>query len=95
MEYSIYKATMNQDLAAYKIMGQTEYRIRWTPMKLTFTYSGDNPQKEHKEKNLRLNDFYMGNVDYLQKKYGLHDGYVEDALSGINYKSRMLRVYLR
>ena len=91
----IYKVTMNQDLVAYKIMGQSEYRIRWTPMKLTFTYSGDNPQKEHKEKNLHLNDFYMGNADYLQKMYGLHDGYVEDALSGINYKGRMLKDYLR
>lgn len=91
----IYKTTMNQDLVAYKIMGQPEYRIRWIPMKLSFTYSGDNPQKEHREKNLRLNDFYMGNADYLQKKYGLHDGYVEDALSGINYKGRMLKDYLR
>lgn len=94
-EQHIYKATMNQDLVAYKIMGQPEYRIRWIPMKLTFTYSDDNPQKEHKEKNLRLNDFYMGNADYLKKKYGLHDGYVEDALSGINYKGWMLRDYLR
>lgn len=91
----IYKTTMNQDLVAYKIMGQPEYKIRWLPMRLTFIYSGDNPQKEHKEKNLRLNDFYMGNADYLQKKYGLHDGYVEDALSGINYKGRMLKDYLR
>ena len=94
-EQHIYKATMNQDLVAYKIMGQPEYRIRWIPMKLTFTYSGDNPQKEHKEKNLCLNNFYMGNADFLQKKYGLHDGYVEDALRGINYKGRMLMDYLR
>lgn len=91
----IYKTTMNQDLVAYKIMGQPEYKIRWIPMKLSFTYSGDNPQKEHREKNLCLNDFYMGNADYLRKKYGLHDGYVEDALSGINYKGRMLKDYLR
>lgn len=91
----IYKATMNQDLVAYKIMGQPEYRIRWIPMKLTFTYSGDNPIVEHVAKKLRLDDFYLGDVEYLQKKYGILDGYIKNILTGITYKGRMLRDYLR
>lgn len=94
-EQHIYKATMNQDLAAYKIMGQSEYRIRWTPMKLTFTYSGDKPIVEHVAKKLRLDDFYLGDVEYLQKKYGILDGYIKNILTGITYKGRMLRDYLR
>lgn len=91
----IYKATMNQDLVAYKIMGQPEYRIRWIPMKLTFTYSGDNPIVEHIAKKLRLDDFYLGDVEYLQNKYGILDGYIKNILTGITYKGRMLRDYLR
>ena len=94
-EQHIYKATMNQDLAAYKIMGQSEYRIRWTPMKLTFTYSGDKPIVEHVAKKLRLDDFYLGDVEYLQKQYGILDGYIKNILTGITYKGRMLRDYLR
>lgn len=94
-EQHIYKATMNQDLAAYKIMGQSEYRIRWTPMKLTFTYSGDKPIVEHVAKKLRLDDFYLGDVEYIQKKYGILDGYIKNILTGITYKGRMLRDYLR
>lgn len=91
----IYKATMNQDLVAYKIMGQPEYRIRWIPMKLTFTCSGDNPIVEHVAKKLRLDDFYLGDVEYLQKEYGILDGYIKNTLTGITYKGRMLRDYLR
>lgn len=94
-EQHIYKATMNQDLAAYKIMGQSEYRIRWTPMKLTFTYSGDKPIVEHVAKKLRLDDFYLGDVEYLQKQYGILDRYIKNILTGITYKGRMLRDYLR
>lgn len=94
-EQHIYKATMNQDLAAYKIMGQSEYRIRWTPIKLTFTHSGDKPIVEHVAKKLRLDDFYLGDVEYLQKKYGILDGYIKNILTGITYKGRMLRDYLR
>lgn len=91
----IYKATMNQDLVAYKIMGQPEYRIRWIAMKLTFTYSGDNPIVEHVAKKLRLDDFYLGDVEYLQKQYGILDGYIKNIFTGITYKGRMLRDYLR
>ncbi|WP_303238592.1 hypothetical protein [Leyella stercorea] len=90
----IYKATMNQDLVSYKIMGQPVYRIRWIPMKLTFTYSGDNPIVEHIAKKLRLDDFYLGDVEYLQNKYGILDGYIKNILTGITYKGRMLRDYL-
>ena len=91
----IYKATMNQDLVAYKIMWKPEYRIRWIPMKLTFTYSGNNPIVEHVAKKLRLDDFYLGDVEYLQKEYGILDGYIKNTLTGITYKGRMLRDYLR
>lgn len=90
----IYKATMNQDLVSYKIMGQPVYRIRWIPMKLTFTYSGDNPIVEHIAKKLRLDDFYLGDVEYLQNKYGILDGYIKNILTGVTYKGRMLRDYL-
>lgn len=91
----IYTAKIGQDLVAYKIMGLPEYRIRWIPMKLSFTYSGDNPTIEHTEKKLRLNDFYLGDVEYLQKKYRILDGYIKNILTGITYKGRMLRDYLR
>lgn len=91
----IYTAKIGQDLLAYKIMGLPEYRIRWIPMKLSFIYNGDNPTVEHTEKKLSLNDFYLGDVEYLQKKCGILDGYIKNILTGITYKGRMLRDYLR
>ena len=91
----IYTAKIGQDLVAYKIMGLPEYRIRWIPMKLSFTYSGDSPTVEHAERKFCLNDFYLGDVEHLQKKYGILDGYIKNILTGITYKGRMLRDYLR
>ena len=64
-------------------------------MKLSFIYNGDNPTVEHTEKKLSLNDFYLGDVEYLQKKCGILDGYIKNILTGITYKGRMLRDYLR
>lgn len=90
----IYTVKINQNLVAYKMMGLPNYRIRWIPMKLSFTYSEKNPMEEHKEKNLCLNDFYSGNVDYLRKKYGLPDGYVENVMLGIEYHGSKLQDYL-
>ena len=74
-------------------MGRAQYLMNWSLKKLSFTYSGA-PEKVHKERNINLQDFYKGNVEYLDEKYGLADGYVTDSLSKILYNDRALKDYL-
>lgn len=89
----LYTITLGGALIAYKVMGRAQYLMNWSLKKLSFTYSGA-PEKVHKERNINLQDFYKGNVEYLDEKYGLADGYVTDSLSKILYNDRALKDYL-
>lgn len=90
----IYKVIANKDLVAYKVMGVTEYWVKWVPMKLTFTYSNGLITSEHNVKDITLNDFYEGNIDYLKAHGGISDGYTVNTFNGIKYQGKMLREYL-
>ena len=65
----VYHVKMNKDLVAYKVMGQANFIIRWESAKLIFDYGAAGSSLVHHEvKNLMLNIFYDGNIDYLKKK---------------------------
>lgn len=89
-----YHVTCKKDIKAYKVYGAHAFCVLWEPMKCSFTFSEDRDGKVHNENKLRVDDFYNGNVDYVNSHGGLAPGYEKNPLKGITYNGHSLDHYL-
>ena len=89
-----YHVTCKKDIKVYKVYGAHAFCVLWEPMKCSFTCSEDRDGKVHNENKLRVDDFYNGNVDYVNRLYGLAPGYEKNPVKGITYNGLSLEQYL-